>query len=278
MSDQIEVFGSSVIQHGKSNDRAYVMKICQQDCPNVVDDAVNLAVDNGYSKIFAKAPAFSRPAFLQECFVEEAKVPNLFNGAEDGYFLSKFMMPERRREGAPETVKKVLAAADSKFTEAGVVPELGTDFTWRIMQKNDTQAMARLYELVFKSYPFPIDDSEYLTRTMDEDVIYHGIFKGDELVALSSAEIDFSGKNVEMTDFATNPDCRGQGFATYLLDKMEADVRSRGIRTAYTIARAYSFGMNITFAKHGYRFSGTLTNNTQISGQLESMNVWYKTL
>ena len=36
--------------------------------------------------------------------------------------------------------------------------------------------------------------------------------------------------------------------------------------------------MNITFAKHGYSFAGTLTNNTQISGQLESMNVWYKAL
>lgn len=113
---------------------------------------------------------------------------------------------------------------------------------------------------------------------MDENVIYHGIWKEDELVALSSAEIDAGGENVEMTDFATRPDFRSQGLATYLLDKMEEDVRSRGIRTAYTIARAYSYGMNITFAKHGYCFAGTLTNNTQIFGQLESMNVWYKPL
>lgn len=278
MSDQIEVFGSSVIQHGKSNDRAYVMKICPQDCPTVVDDAVNLAIDNRYSKIFAKAPAFSRQAFLQECFVEEAKVPNLFNGAEDGYFLSKFMFPERRREGDPEIVKKVIATANSKFTEVALVPELDADFTWRIMQKHDTQVMAQLYKRVFKSYPFPINDPDYLVRTMDEDVVYHGIFKEGELIALSSAEIDFSSKNVEMTDFATRPDCRGQGLATYLLEKMETDVRNKGICTAYTIARAYSYGMNITFAKHGYSFAGTLTNNTQISGQLESMNVWYKTL
>ncbi|MDD2310679.1 MAG: hypothetical protein PHH91_13970, partial [Desulfuromonadaceae bacterium] len=41
---------------------------------------------------------------------------------------------------------------------------------------------------------------------------------------------------------------------------------------------AYSFGMNITFARDGYSFGGTLTNNTNISGSLESMNVWYKTL
>jgi hypothetical protein len=36
--------------------------------------------------------------------------------------------------------------------------------------------------------------------------------------------------------------------------------------------------MNITFAKSSYTYSGTLTHNTQISGKLESMNVWYKDL
>ncbi len=35
-------------------------------------------------------------------------------------------------------------------------------------------------------------------------------------------------------------------------------------------------GMNITFAKTGYTYAGTLINNTNISGRLESMNVWYK--
>jgi hypothetical protein len=28
----------------------------------------------------------------------------------------------------------------------------------------------------------------------------------------------------------------------------------------------------------GYLFAGTLTNNTNISGKIESMNVWYKSL
>jgi hypothetical protein len=34
--------------------------------------------------------------------------------------------------------------------------------------------------------------------------------------------------------------------------------------------------MNITFAKCGYIFGGTLINNTQISGSIESMNLWHK--
>jgi hypothetical protein len=36
--------------------------------------------------------------------------------------------------------------------------------------------------------------------------------------------------------------------------------------------------MNATFAKAGYSFGGTLINNTNISGDIESMNVWYKNL
>jgi hypothetical protein len=53
---------------------------------------------------------------------------------------------------------------------------------------------------------------------------------------------------------------------------------NRRIITAYTIARAESAGMNETFAKNGYKYCGTLVNNTNISGQIESMNVWVKKL
>lgn len=278
MNDTIENFGDSLIQHGKSNDRAYLMKVSPEDCPAVLNHALKLAVANGYSKIFAKAGKFSSEVFLRQGFHPEAKVPRLFNGTEDGYFLSHFMHQQRSREKRPETVRKVLATAHDKFAKEAPQSALNAEFSWRIMRKQDVQAMAALYRQVFASYPFPIDDSSYLASTMDEDVIYHGICKDDELVALSSAEIDFAAQNAEMTDFATRPDLRGAGLATCLLDKMEEDVRRRGIRTAYTIARAYSYGMNITFAKHGYRFAGTLANNTQISGQLESMNVWYKAL
>jgi hypothetical protein len=55
---------------------------------------------------------------------------------------------------------------------------------------------------------------------------------------------------------------------------MEKYIKELGLKTAYTIARALSYGMNITFAKMGYTYSGTLVNNTNISGRLESMNVW----
>jgi putative beta-lysine N-acetyltransferase len=81
-----------------------------------------------------------------------------------------------------------------------------------------------------------------------------------------------------MTDFATLPEYRSKGLASFLLMKMEEEMRRRGIITAYTIARAESYGMNIVFSKHGYAYAGTLVKNTNISKGIESMNVWYKAL
>jgi len=96
------------------------------------------------------------------------------------------------------------------------------------------------------------------------------------LVSASSTEIDFSRQNVEMTDFATIPDYRGNNFAQFLLYQMENEVAKKGIKTFFTVARGVSFGMNITFVKLGYKFGGTLINNTNISGSVENMNIWYK--
>lgn len=278
MKDKIEIFEGSTIQHGRSNDRIYLMKINPQEVSSLIDYVQALALYNGYSKIFAKVPGTKLVEFINRGFIEEAMVPNLFSGKEAGCFLSLYRSEARRIEHKKDILEDVIAIAHHKALEMTPIPVLDDCFKWRIMQKDDVDQMARLYKKVFQSYPFPIDDPNYLVNTMNSNVIYHGVWHDDELVALSSAEIDFEQKNVEMTDFATLPQYRCHGLAGYLLDKMEKDVKNSGIITAYTIARSYSYGMNITFAKHGYRFAGSLTNNTQISGDLESMNVWYKPL
>jgi putative beta-lysine N-acetyltransferase len=113
---------------------------------------------------------------------------------------------------------------------------------------------------------------------MEANVIYFCLEDKGIMVALASAEMDRIGENVEMTDFATIPAWRGKGCATLLLGHMEQEMRKSDIKTAYTIARAGSAGMNITFARQGYRFAGRLINNTGISGSIESMNVWYHSL
>ena len=81
-----------------------------------------------------------------------------------------------------------------------------------------------------------------------------------------------------MTDFAVLPEYRGQNLAFRLLVKMEQEMKYANIKTVYTIARLKVPGMNKTFLKSGYKFTGTLLNNTNIGGSIESMNIYYKHL
>ena len=82
----------------------------------------------------------------------------------------------------------------------------------------------------------------------------------------SSPEIYREDENVEMTDFATHPGCRGRNLPGYLLTLMEEVMRAAGMRMAFTIARGLSYPINSTFARAGYLYGGTLTNNTSICG------------
>jgi putative beta-lysine N-acetyltransferase len=277
MNDRIDTLGRSRIQHGKYNNRIYLMKLARSDLPEILPRLDLLARNQRYSKVFAKVPESAKTPFSRQGYRAEAEIPNFYRGEEDVIFFGKYLEGERQQEKKPELVKKVLAAAEAR-ARSDMMRNLPASFRMKRARQDDASSMAVVYRQVFATYPFPIHDPDYLKRTMDENVAYFGLWQGEELVALSSAEMDLAGENAEMTDFATLPDFRGQGLATFLLAQMEAELNTLGIKTAYTIARAYSYGMNITFARNGYTFSGTLTNNTNIFGGLESMNVWYKRL
>jgi putative beta-lysine N-acetyltransferase len=280
--DQMETLGNSIIQHGRHSDRIYLMKCDPDDRESIVDTLDDLAREEEYSKIFAKVPASMEEVFLGDDYTVEARVAGFFNADEDGLFMGKFLTPDRAVPDNAETIANVLDVALSK-ADAHPKPYDGktADISGFEIQPLDTghaETMAHLYSQVFESYPFPIFDPEFIKETMESHVYYFGVFQESELVALSSAETDMASLNVEMTDFATLPQVRGQGLAELLLATMGSAVSSMGIQTAYPIARATSHGMNITFSRGGYSFAGTLVNNTNISGGLESMNVWWKDL
>jgi len=275
--DVITSLEGSLVHHGSASDRAYLLKLGGAP-ETVAEELETLAAENGYSKIIAKVPAAVRADFASAGYRSEAAVPRFFRGHEEVHFMAKYLCPKRRQASRAETVAEVLATARGKAAATVDPAELDDRYAWRLCRPEDAEAMAEVYRRVFATYPFPIHNPPYLRQTMADNVVYFGIWEGERLVALSSAEMDVAASNVEMTDFATLPGCRGGGFAAFLLRQMEAEMTRRGIRTAYTIARAVSHGMNITFARGGYRYGGTLVNNTQISGSLESMNVWHKPL
>jgi len=267
----------ALLQHGPSSDRVYLMKLASPDVPRIIRFMEQLASTKGYSKLFAKVPEQAEGWFRAQGFKVEARVPGMFNGSQDGCFMAKYPKRERSVISSPKLVQKVLKTAREQDLQSGQsLPE-----GWKIdaMTPDDAKTMADLYSRVFESYPFPIHDPEYLRSTMDSHVRYFGVRDdAGRLTALASAEMDCSAGNVEMTDFATLEDARGKGLASILLAHMEKEMAGAGISAAYTIARAHATGMNIVFARQGYAFAGTLPNNTQIKGDLESMNVWYKHL
>jgi putative beta-lysine N-acetyltransferase len=276
--DICETIGHSVIQHGPYSNRVYLMKLDRRDLPGIVQQLDDLAHRQRYTKLFAKIPADTAADFIAHDYRQEALIPGFYRGKKDALFLGKYLDPERARTNRRETLANVLGIAHDKAEPEDTETIPPEDLKLIRCGPEQTEEMSRLYREVFPSYPFPIHDPAYLRSTMASHVDYFGIIEHGRLTALSSAEMDHSASNVEMTDFATHPSHRGQGLARCLLQAMDTAMTERGLHTAYTIARAMSPGMNISFAQLGYHYSGTLIKNTQISGAIESMNVWYKAL
>jgi beta-lysine N6-acetyltransferase len=277
LPDRIEAFGKSTIHHGTYNERIYLMKAAPEEFDTLPTALKEMAAEQQYTKVFAKVPESAQSAFTQAGYMLEASIPGFYQGTEKVCFMSFFLDPHRQHSKTAKQNKDVLDACEAKKSVTYPV-SLPDGHQMRECTVEDAHAMAEVYAKVFASYPFPITDPSYILETMESHVVYFGVWKDERLIALSSAEMDVKGQNVEMTDFATLPECRGSGLATVLLEKMEAAMQAREMKTAYTIARAPSFGMNITFARMGYRFSGQLINNTNIGGQFEDMNIWYKPL
>ena len=278
MQDKIEKIGNgSIIQHGQLNKRIYLMKLDSTDCPSTIIQQINkLARENGYTKIFCKIPAYAAPLFLANGFLPEAQIPAFYNNKETAFFVSKFLSSDRLLEIETDRLvdlNKILQDKDSiTLTKPIEVPEVKI----RKLEKEDYEQITEIYREVFVTYPFPIYNPGFVLKSIQNGTQYFGAEAEGLLVALASAEVDEKGKNAEMTDFATLPQHRGRSLALLLLSTMEKSMKEQGITTLYTIARLNSLGMNKTFLKLNYTYSGTLIKNTHIAGKIESMNVLYK--
>ncbi len=278
MKDSIEQIGKSVIQHGKFNDRIYLLKLAPDDCAEIIPHLEKLAAREGYTKIFAKIRTGALPGFLLEGYSIEGYVPEYYNGTDDCLMVSKFRDEKRSRPPleALQRFYSLLASAGDSNNDAHPP---GNGFHQRELGPEDAGSITEVFKQVFETYPFPVHDPGYILQTMkDKSARYFGIWDGDNLAGVSTAETDLENMNAEMTDFAVLPRYRGQKLALRLLEFMEREMKASGIKTAYTIARLEELGMNKTFLNLGYKYTGTLVNNTNIGGSIESMNIFYKKL
>jgi beta-lysine N6-acetyltransferase len=279
MLDKIEKIGKSIIQHGKFNNRIYLLKFNRGDSKEIIPALERLASEKGYSKIFCKIQSDALPEFILNGYVIEAYVPRFYDGKTDCLMVSRFFDENRRLMPAEELklLFEWLKMADKQPSQASVnkVPE----YKPVRLGPGDVTQITGIFSEVFETYPFPIHDPDYILDTIrQQKAQYFGIRNGDKLIGVSTAEIDTENRNAEMTDFAVLPGYRGARLAYRLLLLMEKEMKDAGIKTAYTIARLKEPGMNKTFIRAGYKYSGTLVNNTNIGGNIESMNIYYKHL
>jgi putative beta-lysine N-acetyltransferase len=272
MDDKIETIQGSVIQHGHHNDRVYLMHLHGTDHPVLIEAIDRLAREHGYGKIFAKIPATAWQRFRNAGYVREAIVPGFFKGEIDGLFIAKFLSKD------PQQPTQKTGGDRGRDVPAEPLQTAHLPIAIRACTPADADGMATIYGRTFASYAFPIHRPEYIRQMMAKDTIYFCARIKDEMVALAAAEIDPASQACEMTDFATRPEYRRLGLAHRLLDRLDEEAPNQGVKTAYTIARADSTGMNRVFEKAGYRYAGRLINNTQIGGRIRSMTVWYKHL
>ena len=269
--------GDSVIQHGHFNNRIYIMKLAPADIHDIIRYADDLARKEGYTKIFIKVPESSVEVFASDGYVSEATVPFFYRGDEPAVFMGKYLDPKRKDIPDATVMASVLSDA---FSHAGERTPYTVPAGFSVMHAHagDADDISALFRTVFTTYPFPIDDPDYVRKTMQGSIRYFVMKKSHLLAAVASCEIDAENLNAEVTDFATGPLFRGRGFASLLLQSMETELKKEGIRLACTICRAGFGPINTVFAGAGYEFGGMLPNNTNICGTVESMNVRYKKL
>jgi putative beta-lysine N-acetyltransferase len=237
----------------------------------------NAARQRGFSKVFLKAPLQDQAPLEDAGMAAEATIVGFYAG-KPAVVMSLFLDSERQERPCLEEQEAILSAIQSRPRDSSV-PQLPQGYRMTIADAGDAEELAGLYSGVFESYPYPIDQPEYLVTTMESHVVYRIIRDGDGvLVAAASAETELEHRNAEMTDFATLPNQRGLGLAQHILAELEKDMEVRSIPNLYTIARARSAGMNRVFYNRGYSLTGTLVNNCHISGQFEDMHVWCKAL
>ncbi|MBD3226036.1 MAG: putative beta-lysine N-acetyltransferase, partial [Caldithrix sp.] len=97
MFDTIEKLGQSLIQHGPNNQRIYLMKLHKKDYPSIIRRLVEMAKENGYSKIFAKVPTWAKEQFSKNGFRQEAEIPRFYNGQTAAHFYAKYFSDDGRQ-------------------------------------------------------------------------------------------------------------------------------------------------------------------------------------
>jgi len=255
------------------NSRARLLDY-QGDANKTVEELKRICRKHGFGKLICMAYRRDQPVLLDNGLVSEGEIDGYFKG-ETAVCLSYFFDLQRQISGYLEKEDEIIAYC-AKYQQQGDLQEESDSL--RTAGKEDAGQIARLMAEVFPDYPTPMDDPEYIQKMMDEDVLFKMIEIDGKLVSIASADMSPKFLNAEITDCATHPSFRGKGCLNKLIFALERDLKRMGYITAFSLARARSYGMNIVLSKHGYEYGGRHINNCRIMNGFEDMNIWAKRL
>lgn len=276
MTDITEIIGKSLVQHGAASDRAVLLRLHPDDAAGMVEFLEQLACGRGYSKVCARIPSWEAARFVEAGYHLEAAIPRFYNEGGSYCFMAKYFCQERKIERQPLLVREVLVAADAQ--QRARQETLQGNFILRLALEDDVEELAALYRSVLAAQHSPLHSPSLVRDAMRGNALFIGVWQGSALLAASCASVDSSSCSAELRDFATLREYRGLGLARHLLLQKEAHLRPLGVGSLFALTGAYAFGMNLILASNGYQFGGTLTNENHSHGQLESVNLWHKSL
>ncbi|KAA0562604.1 putative beta-lysine N-acetyltransferase [Rossellomorea aquimaris] len=227
---------------------------------------------NLYEKVIVKARRDQSLFFFEKGFILEGGVNAYFNG-DKAFFMSKFLTDERRNSSYWSDEDAILQSVQElgRHESEGFKPI-------SVATEEHAGRLADLYQEVFKLYPVPLHNPDYVRESMKSGTIFVYIEEEGRIISAASADVSSTCKNAEITDCATRSSYRKGGYMKHLIRKLEWELLNRDIFCAYTIARALSVGMNAVFHQLGYRYGGRLANNCIIFDKMEDMNIWEKDL
>ena len=119
--DSLSEFKGGLIQHGRYNDRIYLMRQPETVSKIFIESLIDFATEKKYSKIFAKSRLEDCSKYLDMGFISEAVIPGFYNGRDSVFFMGLFLEEFRRNDEKTEKYKEILNICDCKKSAKRIV-------------------------------------------------------------------------------------------------------------------------------------------------------------
>ncbi len=257
-----------------TNERLKILDYHEVTDSNILG-IVEFASENGLGKIISNCRIRLLEPYRKCGFKIEGLIKGFFKG-EDAYCVSFFI--DKKREISIKTKEEDEIISKCDFIDGKFSIAESTKYMIRSAEASDVPQMTKLFLSVFKTYPSPVFNGDYLQKIMKEQVLFKVAVEDDKIISIASADMDKENLNAEMTDCATYPEHRGRGILPNLIKSLEQELLQKEFITLYSLSRAINPGINRTLGKLQYRYCGRLVNNCHICGGFEDMNIWVKNL